>query len=71
MVAFLATPFVYGNTVNWVQRFSADNYGNGFGDIVAVVWFVLTAGILFCVARMTTSTLIVMGSFAVASRFFI
>ena len=69
--AFLMTPFVYGNTVEWVQRFTADQYGYGFGDLIAIVWWVLIAGLVFCIARMTTAMLIVTGAFAIATRFFL
>lgn len=71
VIAFLLTPFVYGHTVEIVQRFTAAHYGYGFGDLIAIVWWGLTAGLVFCVARMGTVMLITTGAFAIASKFFV
>jgi hypothetical protein len=71
VIAFLLTPFVYGNSVDLVQRFTTTHYGHGFDDLIAIVWWGLCAGIVFCVARMGTAMLIMTGAFAIASKFFV
>lgn len=68
IVTFLATPLIYGQSIDWIQRFTASNYGLGFEGLVAFVWFTVTAAFVFFIARASASTALVMGGIALATR---
>ncbi len=68
IATFLATPLIYGQTVGWIQRFTATHYGMGFEGLIAFVWFLITAAFVFFVARASASTALVMGGIAMATR---
>ena len=67
-VTFLATPFLYGSSVEWVQRFTTRSYGTGFSDLVDVGWFLIVACLVFFSARASLGTLLIMGGLAIATR---
>lgn len=69
VVAFFATPVAYNRTVGWVQGFTAGNYGPGFEDITAFIWWLIVALLIFFFARASISTALVMGGLAIAARF--
>lgn len=69
VVAFLATPMIYGASVDWVQRFTARQYGTGLDDLIALAWFAMVAFLTFYIARASLGTLLVMGGLALATRF--
>lgn len=68
--AFLATPAIYGLSADWIGDFTAKNYGPEWSDITDPIWFVTVALTTFFVARASISTVLVMGGFAIAARFF-
>lgn len=67
--AFFITPAIYGSSIDWVQRFTAQSYGTGWEDVVAFIWFALVALLSFFIAWASLATLLVAGGFAVATRF--
>lgn len=67
--AFLATPEIYARTAPWVVDFASTRYGVGFEDLIQVGWFVLTALLVFFMARATLATAIVAAGLAAATRF--
>lgn len=68
-VTFIGVPPLYGKTINWVQGYTAANYGYGFEDLTAFAWFILCTLIVFFVSRASISTALMMGGLAVATRF--
>tara|TARA_R110001606_G_scaffold399304_1_gene584237 strand:+ start:13736 stop:14032 length:297 start_codon:yes stop_codon:yes gene_type:complete len=68
--AFLATPAIYGLSSEWMNDFTAKNYGPEWSDITDPIWFVVIALTTFFVARASISTVLVMGGLAIAARFF-
>lgn len=68
IITFFATPEVYNRTADFVIRFTAQNYTAGYDDIVSLAWWVITAAFIFCVVRMSFSTLLVMGGLTLAAK---
>lgn len=69
VVTFIGAPALYGETVDWVQRFTASNYGYGWEDLTGAAWFAVCVCVVFFVSRASISTALVMGGLAVATRF--
>ena len=69
IVTFIGAPSLYGGTVDWVQRYTASNYGHGWEDLTGVVWFAVCVCVVFFISRASISTALVMGGLAVATRF--
>ncbi len=69
VVTFIGVPPLYGKTIDWVQSYTAANYGYGFEDLTSLTWFILCTCIVFFVSRASISTALVMGGLAVATRF--
>lgn len=67
--SFIVTPLVYGNTIGWVQRYTAKNYGYGYDDLVAIAWFLIVALTLFFSARLLLGVFLMIGGLALAARF--
>lgn len=70
VVTFFGTPALYGRTIQWVQSYTASNYGYGLEDLVALAWGCVCAALVFFVSRASISTALVMGGLALATRFF-
>lgn len=70
IITFIGAPPFYGNTIGWVQSFTASNYGYGFEDITALAWGIATGCLVFFIARASVSTALVMGGLALATRIF-
>jgi len=68
IITFFATPEVYNRTVDFVIHFTAQNYGMGFDEYVSFFWWLITAGVIFCIVRMSVSTLFVMGGLTLAAK---
>ena len=68
IAAFIGSPWLYGKSITWVQTYIAHNYGYGFDDIVALVWAIICAGLIFFTARASISTALVMGGMAIVAR---
>lgn len=69
IVTFLATPPTYSATVFWVQDFTANHYGAGYEDLIAVAWGVMCGAFIFFLSRATIATALTMGGLAIATRF--
>ncbi len=69
LTAFLATPEIYARTAGWVVNFASIRYGTGFEDLIQIGWFILTALLVFFMARATIATAIVAAGLAAATRF--
>ena len=69
IAAFLGTPVAYGNTIFWVQTYTAQHYGNGFADLIAVGWFGICAATIFFISRASVGTALTFGGLAIATRF--
>ncbi len=68
IITFFATPEVYNRTADFVIHFTAQNYSAGYDDIVSFAWWMITAAFIFCVVRMSFSTLFVMGGLTLAAK---
>ena len=71
LAAFLGTPPVYGKTLGWVQRYTANHYGYEFVDLISFGWWVICALLIFFIARASVGTALGMGGLAIAARFFV
>jgi len=69
VATFIGAPALYGKTIDWMQRFTAINYGYGLEDLVSFGWFITCAALVFFISRASISTALVMGGLAVATRF--
>jgi hypothetical protein len=69
VATFLGAPPLYGQTIGWVQEFTARNYGYGFADATAIAWGVTCGCLVFFIARASISTALVLGGLALATRF--
>ena len=69
VATFIGAPTLYGKTIDWMQDFTASNYGYGFEDIVSFGWFIACAALVFFISRASVSTALVMGGLAAATRF--
>lgn len=69
VVTFLATPPLYGETVDWVQRYTARHYGIGYEDVIAFGWFGICILLVFFLSRASIGTALVFGGMALATRF--
>lgn len=69
VAAYLGTPWLYGATIEWMQRYTLAGYGPGFEDLVTVSWFVICSLLIYFLARATLSTALVMGGAAIITRF--
>lgn len=69
LTTFMATPEVYGRTVDWVVSYASARYGAGFEDAISLGWFLMTCLLLFFTARATLATAIVAAGLAAATRF--
>lgn len=67
-ITFFAAPLAYAYSIPWVQGFTMRHYGYGFEDLVAAVWFVVVAALIFFGARASLSTALVMGGMTLAAR---
>tara|TARA_A100001391_G_scaffold153410_2_gene111241 strand:- start:14945 stop:15241 length:297 start_codon:yes stop_codon:yes gene_type:complete len=70
VITFLGVPPLYGKTVGWVQTYTAQNYGTGWEDVTALIWFAICGALIFFTARASVSTALMMGALAIATRFF-
>jgi len=68
VITFFASPEVYDRTSGFVFAFTAQHYGTGYEDIVSFVWWMIVAAFIFCVVRMSVSTLLVMGGLTLAAK---
>jgi hypothetical protein len=68
VITFFAAPEVYNRTINFVFAFTAKHYTAGFEDIVSMIWWVIVAAFIFCVVRMSISTLFVVGGLSLAAK---
>jgi len=69
IVTFFGVPPLYGNTVGFVQRFTAQYYGYGLEDLVALGWLGICACTVFFLSRGSISVALMMGGTAFALRF--
>lgn len=67
---FLLTPKIYSWTIDWIVRYTSNNYGSGFEDFTAFIWGALLAATVFCLARATLSTSLMICGLALAARMF-
>ena len=70
IAAYLATGPIHAGTVGWINSYTATHYGTGWDDLISFAWFGIVACTAFFVARASIATLIVLGGFALATRFF-
>lgn len=70
IITFLGVAPAYGHSIQFVQNYTAQNYGYGFEDLVAIVWFAMCAALIFFISRASVSTLLTMGGLALAARIF-
>lgn len=70
VAAFLGTPFFFAQTIGWVQRMSVMHYGNGYQEPIGIAWFVISAGLIFCVAKAVIGTVMEMLRASLATRMF-
>jgi len=68
-VTFFGVPPLYNKTVPYVQSFTANYYGYGLEDIVALCWFGICACTVFFLSRGSISVALMMGGTAFAIRF--
>lgn len=68
VISFFTAPIAYSRTIDFVFAFTARHYGAGYEDIVSFLWWMIVAAFIFCVVRMSVSTLFVMGGLALATR---
>ncbi len=69
IAAFFLTPGLYDWSVPAVEAFTADHYGEGWGDAAAIVWFgVVGVGVYFGVSAGLSMALMATG-LALASLF--
>ena len=69
VAAFIGTPFIYAQTVGWVQDLSRQGYGSGMEGLVGMAWFCICAGLIFFISRASIGTALVFGGLAIATRF--
>ncbi|WP_019962317.1 hypothetical protein [Woodsholea maritima] len=69
IATYLGTPPLHRATSGFIQRYTAENYGEMLADPASFVWFCLVAASVFFISRATLSTAIVMGGLMLASRF--
>lgn len=69
LVTFFLTPEIYARTASWIVAYTARSYGAGFEELTSIVWFAMTALLVFFTARATLATAIVAGGLALATRF--
>lgn len=69
--AFILTGPIFDSTIEWIQDFSARQYGSGenIQSIISFVWFGLIGLGTFAFCRATVSTAFIMFGTAVAARF--
>ena len=67
---FLVTPTLYGRTIDWVQRYTALNYGYGWEDLVSFAWLLVCIALVFFISRASISTALIAGGLALMSRLF-
>lgn len=70
VATFLGAPALYGRSIDWVQRFTINQYGYGLEDLTAFVWFIICGCLVFFVSRGSVSTALVMGGGIIVMRFF-
>ena len=66
---FFVAPVAYSASVDWIEDFAIQHYGQAWAGITEFAWFILVAVLVFFVARASLSTLLVMGGLAVATKF--
>ena len=69
-IAFLGTPRFYAETITPIQHMTSMHYGNGYEYYVALAWFGISAGLIFCITRAVIGTALVFLRAAIATRFF-
>ena len=70
VITFLGVPLLYGRSIDWVQKYTAQNYGYGWEDFTALIWFVICSALIFFISRASVSTALMMGGLAIATRLF-
>lgn len=69
-IAFLGTPRFFAETITPIQHMTSMHYGNGYTETVAMAWFGISAGLIFCISRAVIGTALVFLRAAIATRFF-
>lgn len=70
VVTFFLAPILFDKTIPLVRRFAEAHYIEGISDLMTLVWFVISAVLVFFIARASLSTVLVMGGLALAVRLF-
>jgi len=67
--AVFGTPPAYDLTFRYIAAYARHYYGSGAVEFFGFCWMILLVLFLFFAARMSVSTLLVVGGIAVAVRF--
>lgn len=70
VTAFFCTGPFYHRTIGFIDRYVENNYGYGWEDITHICWWIVTALIVFFLARMSVGLAIMMGGIYLITRFF-
>ena len=66
--SFLLTPWLYGRSINWIQVYTARNYGTGFEDLIGFCWFCVCGFLIYAIARAKFVLLLTVGGGAIITR---
>ncbi|MEP2828953.1 hypothetical protein [Parvibaculum sp.] len=70
IMTYLATPFVFDLSIDWIEAFTREHYGRDAADLIELPWFALSGLTVFFVSRATVGVAITIGGLALASRVF-
>ena len=68
IATFLATPFVFDLSIDWIEAFTGAHYGWEAAKWVGVPWAVVIAITVFFMSRATVGVAITLGGLAIAAR---
>jgi hypothetical protein len=68
IAAFLLTPPVYNFSVGWVETYAARYYGSGIESLASLVWFILTACLIYQFSKATIGTALMLGGVGIMLR---
>ncbi|MEM6413524.1 MAG: hypothetical protein AAF720_02580 [Pseudomonadota bacterium] len=67
-ISFLLTPFVYNQTIAWIQRYVGRSYGEAVVDIATLAWWVIVGLLIYFVGRIGTLYVFVIGGSVILVR---
>jgi len=68
IATFLATPFVFDLSIDWIETFTMQHYGRDVAEWVFIPWALVIGITVFFMSRATVGVAITLGGLAIAAR---